>query len=189
MPKLQHHGFWRQEDIPSGPGITPIRYTSEWIIATYYFSNGRDLDTRTRLTVPSIGVVGDYLGWSRASSVGDGVLIWGGDNTGTGFESVAFDVAKFRNNYPDTTVNIDFRCFWFGAVGTNPVQLNVTLYKGGALTKNGYTWSNNTAAESINISSTSKNINLFTQTGSTIGQGLCKLVYNVYSGTGYLTAN
>ena len=187
MPSPRHHAYWNSNTpIPTGPTITPIRYTSEFVVATYYFSDGRDLDTRTKLVTPSVG---DYIGWARGSSAGQ-VLEWGGDNTGTGLESVSLNVNLFKSLYPGVnTVVIDFRCFWFGAVGSNPVRLNVTLYKGGVLRKVGYGWDNPTAAASKNISTASKNITALTQSSAYNGQGLARLTYNVYSGTGWFDTN
>lgn len=188
MPHMRHHAYWNNGGfIPIGPGITPIRYTSEFLVITYFFDTGRDLDTRTQMTSPPIG---DYLGWARASNVGNGLLIWGGDNTGTGLESVAIDVAKFKTLYPtQNTMALNFRCFWFGSVGTTPVRLDLTLYKGGTLTRAGYGFTNPTAADSKAVSSFSKTITLQTRSSSSNGQGLATMLYNVYSGTGYLNTN
>lgn len=190
MPHMHHHAYWNNNGgliIPIGPGVTPIRYTSEFLVITYYFNSGRDLDTRTKLADPDLG---DYLGWARASDVGNGLLVWGGDNTGTGLESVAVDIYKFKTLYPNkNTITLNFRCFWYGTVGTTPVQLNLTLYKGGQLTRAGFGFTNTTAADSKQVTSFSKTISLFTRTASNNGQGLATMVYNVYSGTGYLNTN
>jgi hypothetical protein len=188
MPSPRHHAYWiSSANIPTGPTITPIRYTSEFIVATYYFSDGRDLDTRTKLVDPDVG---DYLGWARASNAGSGLIQWGGDNTGTGLESVAINVNLFKASYPAVnSITVDFRCFWFGSVGYNPVRLNVVLYKGGALRKVGYGWDNPSAAQSKDISTASKNITSLSNLSGYNGQGLARLRYNVYSGTGWFDTN
>lgn len=192
MPKMHHHALWNGAagiaSIPTGPGITPIVYTSEWLVATYTFTDGRDLDTRTKITSPAI--MTDYIGWARSGNSG-GVLIWGGDNTGTGLESVAIDVALFKNTYGSTsnTLIIDFRCFWYGSIGVQPVALALVLYKGGALVKSGYGWTNPTAAQSKAITSTTKRITLVTQSGSSNGTGLARLTYNVFNGVGWMDTN
>jgi len=188
MPSPRHHAYWLSNaNIPTGPTITPIKYTSEFIVINYYFSDGRDLDTRTKLVDPDSG---DYIGWGRDSSAGSGLIQWGGDNTGTGLESVAIDVNLFKTNYPGVnSITVDFRCFWFSVVGYNPVKLDVVLYKGGVLRKVGYGWDNPSAAQSRTISTTSKIITSLSNSYSYNGQGLARLVYNVYSGAGWFDTN
>jgi hypothetical protein len=192
MPKMNHHGLWNGaagiSTIPTGPGITPIVYTAEWLVATYTFTDGRDLDTRTKITSPPI--MTDYIGWARNGTSG-GVLTWGGDNTGLGLEAIAIDVALFKNTYGATknTLIVDFRCFWYATVGTAQVSLSLVLYKGGNLVKSGYGWTNPTAAQSKNVVSTSKAITLKTQDANTSGTGLARLTYNVFNGVGYLDTN
>lgn len=186
MPRTSHHGFWQAPTvvIPEGPGITPIRYASEYMVFTYSFSDGRDLDTRTKLLDPNIG---DYMGWARASSIDTDLFVWGGDNTGTGQEAVAFDVTKFKETYPTRqTVKLEFRCFWFGTQGYLPVYLSAVLYKGGDLVKNGYSWTNPTAWSRLNVSSASSTITAVSRNSSFNGQGLARLTYQVYTGVGYL---
>lgn len=192
MPKLQHHGFWYAGgDIPDGADITPIRYRSEFIVATYSFIDGLDLDTRTKLQTPNVG---DYLGWARAAYVagplGTTLIRWGGDNTGTGVESVCIDIDQFKANYPELTeITVDFRCFWYRTIGVSPVNLSVRLYRGGTILQSGYGFTNPTASESILVTSTAKTITLITQQSTTLGAPLARLNYNLYSGVGYLDSS
>jgi len=187
MPKMNHQGFWASGGgvIPVSPTVTPIRYTSEFLVGTYTFTDGRDLDTRTFLSSPS-GAMSDYIGWGRTGTSG-GIVQWGGDNTGVGLESVAIDVNAFKTAYPNnSTIIVDFRCFWYGTVGNNPVTLSLVLYKGGSLVKSGYGFTNPTAGSSKTVSSTAKTITLKNTTRSSNGQGLARLTYNVYSGVGWM---
>jgi len=134
--------------------------------------------------------IGDYIGWGRGATAGGGLLQWGGDNTGTGLESVAIDINMYKAAYPgQSVITVDFRCFWYGLVGTNPVRLNVTLYKGGALRKVGFGFDNPTAVQSKAVSSASKTVTWFSQAASTNGQGLARLTYNVNSGVGWFDTN
>lgn len=118
-----------------------------YFVFEYQFTNGTDLDTRTGFIYPPIGDESDmsrYVGWNRS---GNEFLYWGGDNTGTGFESCYIDKEQVLSAYPDTTyIEIDLRCFWYNTVGSNPVIIKTNIYTGGTMVKSGlYQWANPTA--------------------------------------------
>lgn len=138
---------------------TPIPYTpggftfdADYIVLTYSFTDGQDLDTRTKVTVPNIGqtTLADSIGWCCSSewpTTGTPILTWGGDNTGVGFESVLVDLIEFKSQYSgSTTIVMNTKAFWYGSLGTNPVTIQVTLYKGGTMVADpdNYTFVNNT---------------------------------------------
>jgi hypothetical protein len=181
-------GFWNllQSPTPPGPGDvdpTPINVLADFIVVDYSFTNGRDLDTRTRFETPLI--TSEYVGWARLNSVSN-VLFWGGDNTGTGVESVLININNYRTQVPATypsEFQIDFRCFWFDTVGTDPVYLTAYLYTGGTMLKQGFTWVNPTATAVNVLTSTGKVITL--EGGAfTDGEALGNIVYNVNTGVG-----
>jgi len=127
---------------------------ADYILISYEFSDGSDLDTRTRVTVP---FVGSYLGYGQVG-VDSSILTWGGDNTGTGVESCLIDLLAFKNSYPtNNTISIECRAHWFAVVGTN-VNLRITLFKGGTMIKSGYGWINTTATTTTILSSVTKAI-------------------------------
>jgi hypothetical protein len=103
-------------------------------------------------------------------------LTWGGDNTGTGAESVLLDTAKFKaQNQALTQMKIDFRVFWYSTPGTQPVSIRMTLWKGGQPVQGNYTWTN----------PTSTNVQIFNSTGKVItstdrgpGERLAVVSYN-----------
>jgi hypothetical protein len=146
-------------------GESTFYFDADYIMLTYEFTDGLDLDTRTRIAIPDIGqdTQQDYIGWSVKNVwpiTGTPILTWGGDNQGVGFESVLIDVNQFKINYPSATnFVVDARCFWFNIVGTNPVNVAATLWKGGTPIKNGcyegqyYCWTNPTATNSSSIDS------------------------------------
>lgn len=156
--------------------------TVDYIVLTYTFSDGRDLDTRTKITSPNIG--GTYVGWGQTGDQnGLGIVVWGGDNTGTGVESVLIDVKKLRTDYStEPTLTIDCNCMWYGTVGLNPVVLSLTLYRGGTMVQNGYTWTNNTATNTANLYSAGFTVTVFSQSASNIGQNIGTLTYDMNSG-------
>lgn len=138
-----------------------IVFDADYIVLTYNFTDGRDLDTRTRIVTPDIGQndVSQYLGWGLRnnfpSSVPENAIIsFGGDNTGTGLESVMIDIAKLKLAHPtDDTVVIDFRAFWYGVIGYQKVNLKSVFYKGGEIVRGipTYGFSNPTAEDSLSF--------------------------------------
>ena len=84
-----------ETSIPFVPG--GFTFDADYIVLTYSFTDGVDLDTRTKVTVPHIGqtTLADSIGWCCSEqwpADGTPILTWGGDNTGTGFESVLIDL-------------------------------------------------------------------------------------------------
>ena len=133
------------------PTPTPLNFTNgaftfdaDYIILTYTFTDGTDLDTRTRISSPDIGQNDSslYLGWCRADrypledGIHNPVMTWGGDNTGTGFESVFINLIEFKSQYPSysgSTITIDMNAIWYGSLGTQPIIMNAVMYKGGTV--------------------------------------------------------
>ena len=122
---------------------TPSGFTfdADYIVVTYAFTDGADLDTRTRISSPNIGQndTSSYLGWCRAETYpadGNPILTWSGDNTGQGFESVLINLIEFKLQYPSqsgSTITIDMNAMWYGSAGSNPVVMDVMMYKGGTM--------------------------------------------------------
>jgi hypothetical protein len=204
--------------IPSGPAgnrislgnffggdVTQFYFIADYMLLTYYFDTGLDLDTRTRLYSPDPS--GDYMGWARANSqwsFGDGSfgLKWGGDNTGQGYESILVDVAAIRRNYGNTTLNIELRAQWYREVGYGNVRIDATLYKGGSMIyDNAYSYYNSGYTDTLSLVSGNK-------AGSDIrgptygaegggidadggvsenGTAVAILVYNTQTGSGTIT--
>jgi len=174
-------------------------------MVTYEFTNGSDLDTRTRIAIPA--TVGqdtqpEYLGWSLLgafgpaipyttpiASVDNHIIMWGGDNTGVGFESILVNVKKFKIDYPAAPEFIvDLRGFWYGNVGTIPVVAAVTLWKGGTPVHDGcvqgtaYCWTNAGATYTVTLDSVPKQITLKPSSGNqsgSSGERIATLKYNV----------
>jgi hypothetical protein len=175
-------------------GQSVFTFDADYMMITYQFTNGRDLDTRTRMAIPNIGQTSqlEYLGWGRKYqwTPSNAILLWGGDNTGTGYESVLINLNLFRQLYPnESQFVVDFRGFWYGTLGTNPVNVAATMWKGGTPTKSGFVWTNSTATATYNISSVSKAVTLQTQNAGTSGQRIATLTYNLVSNTGAFNNN
>jgi hypothetical protein len=139
-------------------GQSSFYFDADFIMLTYEFTDGEDLDTKTLLSkitttsstispVPGQNTVANYLGfdqtWNGTTYIGTSVynfpegsdtpiLTWSGDNTLTGFESVLIDVRQFKIDYPtSTSFVIDCRCLWWvpDNIGVSDVNVAATLWK------------------------------------------------------------
>jgi len=169
-------------------GISATLFDADWIMVTYEFVDGLDLDTRSRIAVPDIGqnTQPEYLGWDVLEAfpaTGIPIVKWGDDNVGTGFESILINIPRFKQLFPaETEFIVDLRCFWFDEVGVIPVVAGVTLWKGGLPVEDGcggYCWTNPTATATGTIDSVPKVITLNTTDGNTSGERLATLKYNL----------
>ncbi len=185
-------------------GESSFSFDADYIMLTYEFTDGLDLDTRTRIAIPDIGqdTQPEYLGWSLLTNfpiTGTPILSWGGDNTGIGFESVLININEFKLAYPAaTSLVIDARCFWFNTIGVNPVNVAATLWKGGTPVKDGclassvyYCWTNVTADNEFSISSVPT---IITSDGLPVkadssGQRAATLTYDLLTNIGVLNNN
>ena len=126
--------------------------TADFFLATYLFTDGRDLDTRTSVVSPT--GYGVTVGYGLSNSIPGAGVTWGGDNTGTGVESILFTKSEFvANNAGINTISLDLRAGWYigGDVGFQPVVVNVTSFVGGSMVydSSNKTWTNPTATETF----------------------------------------
>jgi len=184
-----------EKSITFNLGESSFEFNADYIMLTYEFTTGTDLDTRTRIVTPNVGQNTQlmYLGWGRQiqyPTTGTPYEIWGGDNTGTGFESVLFDVTLFKTIYPlENILVIDARSFWYNTVGTTPVNVAATLWKGGLPIDNGFLWENPTATDTFQINSVGKMITLQTNDPTSSGERVATLTYNLSNNIGILDNN
>jgi hypothetical protein len=163
---------------------TSFEFVADYMIIEYLFTNGLDLDSRTKIVSPI--VPGTYVGWGLSNSLED-VLTFGGDNTGVGTESTLFFISAYKSAYPNfVDVKIDCRAQWYTAVGTNPVGLKITLFRGGTMTKQGFSWVNPSATETLVFATTLQQITQPSQNPTSIGQRIAVLNYNTDTGQGFL---
>jgi hypothetical protein len=190
-------GSARVELFDLGENPQQIGFDADYIMLRYIYTDGNDLDTRTRIELPTTS---DYLGWSRLSrwpaSPADIILDWGGDNTGSGnpsgtsAEAILINLINYQTTYPtDDVIEVECRCFWYSTPGTDPVTVEATLWKGGTVIKGTpqYQFSNPTADGTAVLDSVSKVITLNTQDGTTNGEFICKFSYNVSTKIGQFT--
>jgi hypothetical protein len=177
-------------------GQTNFTFDADFMVITYEFTDGTDLDTRTRIvsidgtTYTDQNGQGKYIGWDQykrtpqtATYIESGsvctlpvkpLAIWGSDNLLQGFESVMIDFTQLGAGQNE--VVIDCRAFWYRIVGTNPVKLSFTLYKGGCMIKQGdngspaFNFTNNGFTGTLTGASASKVITAY-KTGGNIATG------------------
>ena len=120
-------------------GQSSFKFLADYIVLSYEFTDGQDLDTRTGMITPDVGQTTtdyeQYLGYAGTNqwpvSSPSPYLVWGLDNTGLGFESILVDLNQFKLQYPSTTeIVVDCRAHWFGSKGNNPIKISAVLYKG-----------------------------------------------------------
>jgi hypothetical protein len=126
--------------------ITTVK--ADYYVVSYAFATGLDLDTRTYLLDPVADALLGPVGWCKDESISveeRKIVDWGGDNTGTGVESVLFDRLAYEDVYGlGRKALLSLNAFWFNQKG-GLVTVEVTGYKGGAMVKTGFTWVNPTA--------------------------------------------
>jgi len=175
-------------------------FVADWLMITYEFTDGIDLDTRTQITSPAIASFNpatntadgittwttSSVGYAQALTQGSPtIMTWGGDNTGTGFESVLINMATFQTAYPGQTMIVDCRAYWYTQIGNNPVTIAAVLWKGGTPTKafGDFIWSNSGATGTLALNQilvpvTTLGLNV------EIGQHVGTVTYSPTSGTG-----
>jgi len=84
------------------------------------------------------------------------------------------------------------RGFWFVTVGTQPVKVAATLWKGGTPNPVGYIWTNSgPGVSTYNIDSVGKQVTSqgLPTKGLTSGERIATLTYNLVTGVGSLDNN
>jgi len=179
-------------------GQTNFTFDADYMVITYQFTDGTDLDTRTRIvsidgtTYADQNAQGKHIGWAQINTTpqtatfpiggfpasictvaSKPLAIWGGDNQQQGFETVMVDFTQLGGGQNE--VVIDCRALWWVSVGTNPVNLSFTLYKGGCMLMQGsagspgYGFTNPTATATLSGASASKVITANRSSGIAVG--------------------
>ena len=125
-------------------------------IITWAFTDGTDLDIRCAMYYPNIGQTDlqQYIGWTgspvetNSTSVWPPppavpVMVWGGDNTGSGTENVYINLERLKELYPTAPYYIvECRANWYTTPGINPVKFTPKMYQGGTIRANGFGFTN-----------------------------------------------
>ena len=197
---------------PVDCGVTEFTFDADYAVLTYKFSDANDLDTRSRIVEPNIGM-NNYLGfgagacfpadasWSKTNIPSAAVIDWSGDNTGRGYESILIDIQKLKVLQPSmVNLVVDLRAAWFNSgepMGVLPVEVKAIFYKGGTMLKSqpvtnplSYKYTNPTATNSLQVTSDSKVINTrYQDDGGVRLQRLAVFKYNVVTKVGSFDIN
>ena len=126
-----------------GKKVQSFGGNSRFVLITYTFTDGTDLDTRTRLYNPASGqtTVDQYLGYTGGTSQtvwpasGTPYLEWGGDNEGAGSEKVLLNVDQAKTAFAGKKyLVLELRGNWFDTKGFNPINIQADMYVGGSRT-------------------------------------------------------
>ena len=193
-------------------GVTEFTFDADYAVLTYKFSDANDLDTRSRIVEPNIGM-NNYLGfaagacfpvagsWSTTNIPSTAIIDWSGDNIGKGYESILIDIQKLKALKTDmVNLVIDLRAAWFREgepMGVLPVEVKAIFYKGGTMLKSkpvtnplSYEYTNPTATNSLQVTSDSKVINTrYQDDGGVRLQRLAVFKYNVVTKVGSFDIN
>lgn len=175
-------------------------FDADYIMLTYEFTDGIDLDTKTRIVTPDIGQTTNarFVGYPNANTYplgGTPIITWGGDNRGTGFESVLVNVGQLRIfSSSAQSFTLDARALWYYndplKIGVQPVNITVTLWKnasGGAPVKTGFVWTNIAATASSSLDSVG--VVITNADSASIGQRAATLTYNLQTHIGTLNSD
>ena len=169
-------------EIPEGEGGTVGDFDYAVIRYRWLPSGGKDLDTRTSLTNPNRN---NAMVGGRKLSTDDGYLLWSGDNTANGVETVLLDVKKILLDFPQqVTIEADMRAFWYDSRLDGNLDIEFATYKGGTMQKSGHDFVNTggSLVQNLKVSTNTQDTNT-----SGDGERLAKLTYNIFSKTGSLT--
>lgn len=136
--------------------------------------DGDDLDTRTQIVSPSLP---GAVGWSRNGTLHGGALIWGGDNTGSGLESVLIDFPTLTAAYPtESAFEVSLRAFWYDQRLGGSVAVRFETYSGGVMQQDGFGFEN-VGGELVQTQTIYKNV--VTEQGDDIdGELIGTITYN-----------
>ena len=174
-----------------------VIFDADFLVLTYDFTDGRDLDTRTRVVTPEIGqnAVTDMVGWNVSQQFPsvDPIIQFGGDNTGVGLESILININTFKTSYPtDNELVIDLRSFWYNIIGDNNVSLKAVFYKGGDMVVDSpnFTFVNTTFTDKLEFTTSGKQIpGPINKLPEFEGYRLSTFTYNIINNTGTFDLN
>lgn len=209
VPSLGANGIGQLARVPGmgkGGGLdgslsTSVQFDADYILLTYEFSAGRDLDTYSEI-LDAASMAGNGmlqtttkdlplpLGFDCNSGMyqpaRNSYFYWAGDNTGVGFESVLVDVRRLAWLYPRLEeFAVDCRAYWFETPSIKPVTVRATLIKGGEMQARDFCFQNKGCDAATVIGARSKSIRVMR--GST--QRIAVLVYNLRTKEGRFEEN
>lgn len=149
----------------------------DYLVVRYIWTDlaGRDLDTFTGFINTGTVYDNDWVGFGQGDPKVPGsapdataYLFWASDNTASGVEAVLINPKQFVIDNPGTATEIQVRlnAVWWSQRLTGDVQVQLTTYLGGTMSKSGFDFVNTggvlvdsiTLGTNVDRLSTSKNI-------------------------------
>ncbi|MCV9928117.1 DUF5977 domain-containing protein [Flavobacterium sp. LS1R49] len=121
-----------------------------YMVVRYKWALGAGVDFDTFTGFINTGTEWDnkYMGYGHQQGnelpngklAADSYIMWAGDNTqSNGVESCLVNFSKMTTDYPNlNTIQVRMAGAWFNSVGTGNIDIEVTTYLGGTMSKVGY---------------------------------------------------
>ena len=164
---------------------------ADYLVVIYNWEStaGIDLDTGTEFVNSGIiGLDNDPVGFGFGYTTTDSILTHAGDNISSGDESFLINISKLKTTYyssiPEKT-NVDMYGTWYNSKGTGIISIVVKSYKGGIMSKSGFTWVN-TGGELTSDQTIISQVNSTAKASSTWRDDytyLGKIIYNKITDT------
>lgn len=123
----------------------------DYLIIRYKWNLGAgyDLDTYTGYVNTGTDLDDKFMGFglnngsqipTNAATAQDAYILWAGDNTSSsGVEAVLVNFTKFVTDNPTiTTIPIRMAAAWYGTRSSGNIDIQVTTYLGGTMSKSGF---------------------------------------------------
>lgn len=122
----------------------------DYMIIQYKWALGAgvDFDTFTGFTNTGTEWDNKYMGYGHeqgtelpnGTTATDSYIMWAGDNTqSNGVESCLVNFSKMTDDYPDlNSIQVRMAGAWYNSAGTGNIDIEVTTYQGGTMSKSGY---------------------------------------------------
>jgi hypothetical protein len=168
-------------------------------VISWTFDTGQDLDIRCRVYQPNLGQnsINQYLGYTGGAGdvtqwppTGTAIITWGGDNTGTGEETVLVNIGAFKAAYPTQPyLIVECRGNWFDTPGETPVLLSAAIYQGGTFSPSGFGFTNTgfSAKRVVTGLEIYVNVNDTDTAGQNVGELMGYFVYDIANNTAQFT--
>ncbi len=141
----------------------------DYLVVSYKWALGAgvDFDTFTGIVNTGTDLDNKYMGYGHgfgtelpnAATAANAYIMWAGDNTASnGIETCLVNFSKIKTDYSYLNmIQVRMAGAWFNSIGTGNIDVEVTTYLGGTMSKSGFDIIN-TGGTQIQQLSFSKNI-------------------------------
>jgi len=124
-----------------GADFDPAVFDCNYLQFYWWWTDGKDLDIRCEFIKPT-SLANQTVGAEKLDKITNGsgsitYMQWGKDNTTdtAGYEGIYIDVAALKQlGLQNNEIELKFSATWYAEVGTDPVLIKASGYKGGTMT-------------------------------------------------------